>query len=87
MANGLNIDCPVLVAVSERSDFRRVWDDALLDADIVLDVDRIMSRASNLGRLVVLARIPSAMHDLVLSRPPVREAVLEEFSRFLRCYA
>ena len=87
VAAGLSIDCPILVAVSERSDFRRVWDDALLAADIVLDVDRIMERGSDLGNLVVLARIPDALHDLVLSRPAVRGVVLDEYARFLRCYA
>ena len=87
VADGLDIDCPVMVAVSEKSDFRRVWDDALLEADIVLDVDRIMSRAANLGRLVVLARIRGALHDLVLSRPAVRGVVLSEFARFLQAYA
>ena len=87
VALGLSIDCPVLVTVSTRSDFRRTWDEALRLADIVLDVDRIAARAPKLGALVVIVRIADAMHDLVLSREDVRAKVFAEYSRFLRCYA
>lgn len=59
VAHGLDIDCPCLVAVSERTDFRRKWDEALSKADIVLDVNAIAERARCLGDLVVLVRIPT----------------------------
>ena len=87
VAAGLAIDCPVLVAISGRSDFRRVWAEEFRLADIVLDVDRIAARAPRLGPLVVIARFPDAVHDLVLSGIDVRAKVFAEYSRFLRCYA
>ena len=87
VAAGLDIDCPVLVAVSERTDFRRKWDEALSKADIVLDVNAIAERAHCLGDLVVLVRIPDALHDLALSAPEVRARVFAEYGRFLRCYS
>ena len=87
IAAGLAIDCPILVAISEVSDFRRRWDEALLGADTVLDVDRIAERTTALGNLVVLARIEGGLHDLVLSRPDVRAAVFDQYARFLRAYA
>ena len=87
VAAGLDIDCPILVAISEVSDFRRRWDEALLGADTVLDVDRIAERTTALGNLVVLARIEGGLHDLVLSRPDVRAAVFDQYARFLRAYA
>ena len=87
VAAGLSIDCPVLVAVSRRTDFRRTWDEALLKADTVLDVDRIADRVSRLGNLVVLSRIEDGMHDLLLSRPAVRSEVLDQFRIFLEAYA
>ncbi len=86
VAAGLRIDCPVLVAIAERSDFRRNWDEALRTADIVLDVDRIAERAPKLGNLVVIARFPDAVHDVTLSRRDVREAVFREYRRFLAAY-
>ncbi|MBK7822794.1 MAG: alpha/beta hydrolase [Tessaracoccus sp.] len=87
VASGLDIDCPVFVGVSERSDFRRKWDEALTKADTVLDVERIVSRADGMGRLIVIARFADALHDLVLSAPSVRAEVFKEYARFLRCYA
>lgn len=84
---GLEIDCPVLLAVSKRSDFRRSWDEALMSADTVLDVDHIAERANRLGDLVVLTKISDALHDLVLSRPEVRAEVFDQYRRFLGAYA
>lgn len=87
VAAGLTIDCPVLVGMAARSDFRRTWDEALRTSDIVLDVDRIAARAPKLGGLVVIVRFADAMHDLVLSRADVRESVFREYGRFLKAYA
>ena len=87
IAAGLAIDCPILVAISERTDFRRAWDEALLSADTVLDVERIAERAARLGYLVVLSRIQGGLHDLVLSRPEIRRVVFDQYRRFLGAYA
>lgn len=87
VAAGLAIDCPVLVAVSRRTDFRKSWSEELTRADTVLDVDRIAERVSRLGDLVVLARIEDGLHDLVLSRADVRAEVFDQYRRFLGAYA
>lgn len=84
---GLGIDCPVLVATSKRSDFRLTWDESLRTADLILDVERIVSRAHNLGDLVVIARIDGAMHDLVLSDAGPRREAFSRIAHFLRAYA
>lgn len=86
VATGLSIDVPILVATSIRSDFRPAWDDALLRADIVLDVDRIARRATKLGTHVTLLRIDDALHDIALSPVPVRERFFEETERWLTTY-
>ena len=87
VAAGLDIDCPVLVATSRRTDFRRTWDEALAHADTVLDVERIAERVARLGNLVVLVRIEGALHDVVLSAPEVRAEVFHQFATFLKAYA
>ncbi len=84
---GLSIDCPVLVATSKRTDFRRTWDESMRGADLILDVERIVSRAHRLGDLVVIARIEGGMHDLVLSGEPVRRALFGRIAQFLCTYA
>ncbi|MBK8063733.1 MAG: alpha/beta hydrolase [Betaproteobacteria bacterium] len=59
---GLAIRCPVLVMHSDA-------------ADIVLDARHIARWAPRLGDDVEVQAYPGALHDLVLSREPVREAV------------
>lgn len=86
IADGLRIDCPVLVAISERSLFSRAWSEEQSLADIVLDVNLIAARAPMLGNTVAIVRVPDAMHDLTLSSKDVRAVVFEEYARFLRCY-
>ena len=50
-------------------------------------LNAIAERAHCLGDLVVLVRIPDALHDLALSAPEVRARAFAEYSRFLRCYS
>lgn len=83
---GLDIDTPVLVLASTRSDFRRQWDEALKSADAVLDVERIVQAAPRLGRHVTVVRITDGLHDLALSAEPVREVFFDEVARWVRGY-
>ena len=76
VAAGLDIDSPVLVMCSARSDFRRKWSEDFKQADTVLDVEQISARAGRLGSDVTLRRFDGGLHDLVLSAPEVRKRVL-----------
>lgn len=87
VAQGLAIDCPILVLCSARSDFSRKWSEELKSADIVLDVQQIAKRATNLGPVVTVVRIPGAVHDVTLSVKPVRLRTFAEIARWLRAYA
>jgi alpha-beta hydrolase superfamily lysophospholipase len=62
---GLAIDCPVL---SMHSD----------EADIVLDWRHIARWSRTLGEDLTLMAFPGAVHDLVLSRPHIREEVFRQ---------
>jgi alpha-beta hydrolase superfamily lysophospholipase len=62
---GLQLACPVL---SMHSD----W------ADVVLDWRRIARWSRTLGPQVTVLAFPGGVHDLVLSRPEIREAVFRE---------
>jgi alpha-beta hydrolase superfamily lysophospholipase len=62
---GLAIDCPVL---SMHSD----------DADIVLDWRHIARWSRTLSEDVTVMAFPGAVHDLVLSRPHIREEVFRQ---------
>lgn len=62
---GLALDCPVLAMHSD-------------EADRVLDWRHIARWSRTLGRRVTVLAFPGAVHDLVLSRPPVREEVFRQ---------
>jgi alpha-beta hydrolase superfamily lysophospholipase len=63
---------PVLVLTSERS-FRGLrWSEQHQQADVVLDVDRVVAVAQGLGPRVRVCRLEGALHDVWLSARPVR---------------
>jgi alpha-beta hydrolase superfamily lysophospholipase len=84
---GLDLAVPVLVLCSARSIVAKVDSDDLFTADVVLDADATARWSTRLGRCVTCLRITDGMHDLVLSRPPVRAAVYAELRRWLGAYA
>lgn len=87
IAAGIDVPAPVLVLSSARSGHPRSIDDPdVFRTDIVLDVEQIRRRATMLGRHVTLAQVDGAMHDVTLSRPPVRKIVFDEVARFLAAY-
>jgi alpha-beta hydrolase superfamily lysophospholipase len=59
---GLSIVCPVLLMHSD-------------DADVILDRRHMARWGPGLGRNVSLAAFPGALHDLVLSRREIRDAL------------
>jgi alpha-beta hydrolase superfamily lysophospholipase len=80
---GLEIDVPVLVAVSARS-HRGRFTEAAHYADAVLNVGHIVRYAPRLGRDVTIVRIEGGKHDLTLSRPEARERTFTALDGWLR---
>ncbi len=87
VADGLGIEIPILVMASARSSFRRRWRAELMSVDTVLDVEQIATRATRLGRNVTIQRFEGGLHDLVLSRRPVRDRVFAGMSAWVTGYA
>uniref|UniRef100_A0A942T6R6 Alpha/beta hydrolase n=1 Tax=Neobacillus citreus TaxID=2833578 RepID=A0A942T6R6_9BACI len=81
---GLGIDVPVLVMLSDRSMLQPRWDDGMARADVAIDVDVVAHRALSLGREVTVRRLHGALHDVVLSVPDVREQVFDVVGRWAR---
>lgn len=69
VADGIEVGCPVLVLLSRASSTPLTWRPEMLETDAVLVVDDIARAATRLGRLVTIARIDGALHDVFLSRP------------------
>lgn len=83
---GIDVGAPVLVLTSGTSAYPRAWDDTVTAHDIVLDVDQIRKWAHKLADHVTTVKVHGALHDVTLSREPVRERVFAEMSRWLDAY-
>ena len=83
---GLHIDCPVLLVTSARSSSPREWNEDVMSSDLALNVDRIAARAHLLGWHVTLVRLQGALHDVSLSRLPVRTRFFDEIRRWELAY-
>ncbi len=86
VAGVLGIEAPILVMASARSSFRRRWSAELSSVDTVLDVEQIVTRAPRLGRNVTIQRFEGGLHDLVLSRRPVRDRVFAGMAAWVTGY-
>jgi len=87
LARGIDVGAPVLVLSSSRSTQPNSMNHPDIYAtDIVLNVEQIRRRSPLLGRHVTLAQIDGAMHDVMLSRQPVRRVVFDEIAAFLAAY-
>ncbi|MGX5697111.1 alpha/beta hydrolase [Agromyces soli] len=87
IAAGVDVGCPVITLLSARSTLLARWDEAMRSSDSVLVVDEIAARALKLGPSVTVERIDGALHDVTLSRGPVRAAAYAALSRWLHAYA
>jgi len=83
VAQGLSIQCPVLVMHAQRSSWPKQWSPDAMRTDVVLDVADIQRLAPGLGQQVTLVAIESGMHDLTLSQALVRKEVFAKLKHWL----
>ncbi|AYD89212.1 hypothetical protein D5R93_02510 [Actinomyces lilanjuaniae] len=87
VAQGLDIDCPVLLMASARSRVSLGWTPQARHADTIIDAQAAARNSVRLGNLVTITRFAGGVHDLTLSEPPVRERVFSTLGRWLMSYA
>jgi alpha-beta hydrolase superfamily lysophospholipase len=83
---GLDVPCPSLVLSSATTFWATDMDEEVHRNDIVLDVEQIRRWASSLGRHVTSIAIDGALHDVVLSAPPVRREVYRVLEQWLGAF-
>lgn len=83
---GLALETPTLVMLSEKSVLSLSWQESMRKADTVLDTEVIAQRALDLGNCVTVARIPDALHDVFLSPLAVRTRAFEQLRNWLLGY-
>lgn len=86
VAAGLDVAAPVLLVRSGRTLLSPVWDEAMTSSDIVVDVEVIAQRALHISSEVTIATVQGALHDVLLSPRPVRDAAYEKIARWSRAY-
>ncbi len=84
IAAGVDVGCPALVLLSARSSTPLAWSEDMTSTDSVLVVDDIARAATRIGKLVTIARIDGAIHDVFLSRSAPREDAYRVLERWLR---
>lgn len=83
IAAGVDVAAPTLVLLSTRSTPPLSWSEEMTSSDSVLVVDDIAKSATKLGKLVTIARIGGAIHDVFLSRPAPRAEAYAVLRRWI----
>lgn len=79
-----NLTVPVLVMHSSRKVDGCNWTPEFQNGDAVLDPAMLQARGMKIGATV--CTIDSGLHDLILSRKPVRDAAYDTIFRFIRTH-
>ncbi len=80
---GLRLRCPILCLFSSASSGAKAFEEIAHRTDTVLNVDDIDRYSTTLGSQVTKRVIQNGMHDLVLSREPVRSEVFDAMFAWL----
>lgn len=83
LRQGLALHCPVLVLHAAASVTGPEWHPGFQAGDGVLNVQHIREGSRHLGTNVTVVEIQDGLHDLVLSRPGVREQVFTKLFDWL----
>jgi alpha-beta hydrolase superfamily lysophospholipase len=81
---GITISQPVLVLHSDKSILPHKWSDDLFKVDAVLDIEDIKKYSKKIQGNVKVVEIPGALHDVILSKKPVRDLALETMLNFIQ---
>jgi alpha-beta hydrolase superfamily lysophospholipase len=81
---GLNLEQPILVMHSDKSETGKTWSESFHRADLVLDVKDIRRLSPKLGKRTEIREIAGGKHDLVLSREDARTECLRVMVEWIR---
>jgi alpha-beta hydrolase superfamily lysophospholipase len=84
IAAGVEVGCPALVLLSDRSTPPVTWSEAMTVSDAVLVVDDIARAATRIAHELTIVRLAGAIHDVLLSRVGARTAAYSAMDRWMR---
>lgn len=77
------IDAPILVLHGDKSIYGSTWSEAYKKADAVLNVNHIRKYAHRIKGDVTVTQIANGIHDILLSKKPVREKAYEKIFEWM----
>lgn len=80
---GLDLSIPTLIMRSDKSATVTEMSDIVFESDIVLEVEDMATYSAQLGTEVEIVTIDHAVHDIFLSKAPVRQAAFEALGNWL----
>jgi alpha-beta hydrolase superfamily lysophospholipase len=75
LTQGISINKPVLVLHAAKSIDEKKWSDIFFTGDAVLNVEEVARQARNIVGQYSIQAVQGGIHDLILSKQPVREEV------------
>ncbi|WP_017258911.1 alpha/beta hydrolase [Pedobacter arcticus] len=81
--NNLILDVPMLVLHSSKSVYEKKWSEILKEGDAVLNVNDMRHYANRIKGKVTICEIENGIHDLFLSKEPVRELTYKKVFEWL----
>lgn len=81
--NGLSIQQPVLIMLSDKTLYEKKWSDKMFTGDVILNVEHIMLNAKKFKGDIQIEVIKNGIHDLVLSTKSIREEVYHKLQTWL----
>ena len=84
LSQGLQINKPVLILHSAKSIDEKKWSDVMFTGDAVLDVEEIKLQSKNIEGQFSIQAFEGGMHDLILSKKPVRDEVYQTMFSWIK---
>lgn len=76
IANGVTINKPILILHSRKSVYPKKWSEEMFEGDAILNVTDIKEKSKMIAAPIKdVVEVEGAIHDMILSRKPVREIV------------
>jgi alpha-beta hydrolase superfamily lysophospholipase len=84
LSQGLQINKPVLILHSAKSIDEKKWSDLMFTGDAILNVEEVKLQTKNIEGQFSIQAVPGGMHDLILSKKPVRDEVYSVLFNWIR---
>jgi alpha-beta hydrolase superfamily lysophospholipase len=87
IASGVAINKPILILHSRKSVYPKEWSEEMFEGDAILNVADIKEKSRRVkAPIKEVVKVDGAIHDVVLSRKPVRDTVFETIFEWLNKY-